>query len=81
MVSKERDSAEAFVESSERVEVLREAIAGLPRERQELLVLKYTTELTNREIGKVMGRSEGAVKALYHRTLIALRKELERRGF
>ncbi len=81
MVSKERDSAETFVESSERVEVLREAIAALPRERQELLVLKYTTELTNTEIGKVMGRSEGAVKALYHRTLIALRKELERRGF
>jgi RNA polymerase sigma-70 factor (ECF subfamily) len=81
MVSKERNSAEAFVESSERVEVLREAIAGLPPERQELLVLKYTTELTNSEIGKVMGRSEGAVKALYHRTLSALRKELERRGF
>lgn len=81
MVSKERDSAVVFVESSERVEALREAIAGLAPERQELLVLKYTTELTNSEIGRVMGRSEGAVKALYHRTLIALRKELERRGF
>jgi RNA polymerase sigma-70 factor (ECF subfamily) len=81
MVSKERESAEALVESNERVEALREAILGLPPERQELLVLKYTTELTNSEIGKVMGRSEGAVKALYHRTLAALRKELQRRGF
>jgi RNA polymerase sigma-70 factor (ECF subfamily) len=81
MVGKERESAEALVESNERVEVLREAILGLPPERQELLVLKYTTELTNSEIGKVMGRSEGAVKALYHRTLTALRKELQQRGF
>jgi RNA polymerase sigma-70 factor (ECF subfamily) len=81
MVSRERESAEALVESNERVEVLREAILGLPPERQELLVLKYTTEMTNSEIGKVMGRSEGAVKALYHRTLTALRKELQRRGF
>jgi RNA polymerase sigma-70 factor (ECF subfamily) len=81
MIGKGGDSAQEFVESHERVEVLRDAISSLPGDRQELLVLKYTTELSNREIGKVMGRSEGAVKALYHRTLIALRKDLERRGF
>jgi RNA polymerase sigma-70 factor (ECF subfamily) len=81
MIGKGGDSAQEFAESHERVEVLRDAISGLPVDRQELLVLKYTTELSNREIGKVMGRSEGAVKALYHRTLMALRKDLERRGF
>jgi len=81
MIGKGGDSAQEFVESHERVEVLRDAVSRLPVERQELLVLKYTTELSNREIGKVMGRSEGAVKALYHRTLIALRKDLEKRGF
>jgi len=81
MIGKGGDSAQEFVESHERVEVLRDAISGLPVDRQELLVLKYTTELSNREIGNVMGRSEGAVKALYHRTLMALRKDLERRGF
>ena len=81
MIGKGGDSAQEFAESQERVEVLRDAISGLPVDRQELLVLKYTTELSNREIGKVMGRSEGAVKALYHRTLMALRKDLERRGF
>jgi RNA polymerase sigma-70 factor (ECF subfamily) len=81
MIGQGGDSAQEFAESHERVEVLRDAISGLPVDRQELLVLKYTTELSNREIGKVMGRSEGAVKALYHRTLMALRKDLERRGF
>jgi DNA-directed RNA polymerase specialized sigma24 family protein len=33
--------------------------------------------MSNAEIGETMGRSEGAVKSLYHRTLLALRDELE----
>lgn len=80
MIGQGGDSAREFAESHEMVEVLRDAVSSLPADRQELLVLKYTTELSNREIGKVMGRSEGAVKALYHRTLMALRKDLEKRG-
>jgi RNA polymerase sigma-70 factor (ECF subfamily) len=75
-----RHSAVEFVESNERAEALRGAISRLPRDRQELLVLKYSTDLSNREIGEVMGRSEGAIKALYHRTLTALRRDLEKRG-
>ena len=57
-------------------EVLREAIAQLPIDRQELLMLKFIEHLTNSEIGEVMGRSEGAVKSLYHRTLLSLREEM-----
>jgi RNA polymerase sigma-70 factor (ECF subfamily) len=57
-------------------EALQEAISSLPAERQELLMLKYIERLSNAEIGDVMGRSEGAVKSLYHRTLLSLREEL-----
>jgi RNA polymerase sigma-70 factor (ECF subfamily) len=81
LTSKERDSAQQVVESNERVEALREAIGRLAPDRQQLVILKHTSDLSNREIGRVMGRSEGAVKALYHRTLVALRKDLERGGF
>ncbi len=70
LTGKEGETAEDLVESRERVEFLREAIARLAPDRQELLILKYVTGLSNREIGKVLGRSEGAVKALYH--IIAL---------
>ncbi len=52
------------------------AVRQLPAERQQLLVLKLVERLPNREIGIIMGRSEGAVKSLYHRTLLALRAEL-----
>jgi RNA polymerase sigma-70 factor (ECF subfamily) len=42
-----------------------------------LLLLKFVERLSNAEIGDIMGRSEGAIKSLYHRTLIALRDEIE----
>ena len=55
---------------------VRAAIRGLDADRQALLVLKFSEGLTNAEIGAVLGKSEGAVKSLYHRTLLALRDEL-----
>lgn len=51
-------------------------IRQLPPERQQLLILKYSDGLKNAEIAQIMGRSEGAIKSLYHRTLLALRREL-----
>lgn len=56
--------------------LLLDAIQRLPADRQELLVLKFVDRLPNAEIGEVMGRSEGAIKSLYHRTLLTLREEL-----
>ncbi len=53
------------------------AIRRLPADRQELLMLKFVEHLPNAEIGNIMGRSEGAIKSLYHRTLITLREELQ----
>ena len=55
-------------------------MGSLPAERQQLLILKFVDGLSNVEIAQVMGRSEGAVKSLYHRTLMSLRDELTTRG-
>lgn len=52
------------------------AIRRLPADRQELLSLKFVERLSNAEIGDIMGRSEGAIKSLYHRTLLTLREDL-----
>lgn len=51
-------------------------VRRLPPERQQLLYLKFVEGLSNAEIGRIMGRTEGAVKSLYHRTLIALRRRM-----
>lgn len=61
-------------------EALLAAIRRLPADRQELLILKFVERLPNAEIGDIMGRSEGAIKSLYHRTLLALREDLRQRA-
>ena len=60
---------EASFEASEDARRVRRAIRSLPRDRQQLLALKYVEGRTNADIGRAMGRSEGAIKALHHRTL------------
>ena len=56
---------------------LLQIIQNLPSERQQLIILKFVEHLSNAEIGQIMGRTEGAVKSLYHRTLLSLREEME----
>ena len=67
---------ERIVQMVENEETLLQAIRRLPSDRQELLLLKFLDRMPNVEIGSVLGRSEGAIKSLYHRTLQSLREEL-----
>jgi RNA polymerase sigma-70 factor (ECF subfamily) len=70
------DAPEILAESREEQARLLQVVRRMPGERQQLLILKFVDHLSNAEIGAVMHRSEGAVKSLYHRTLVALRDEL-----
>lgn len=67
-------------ERAEAESKLLEALRALPDDRQQLVLLKFVDGLSNLEIGKLLGRSEGAIKSLYHRTLLTLREEMEKRG-
>ena len=70
---KRHESPHHAAERTNERELLLEAIKKLPPERQELLTLKFIERMSNAEIGQVLGRSEGAIKSLYHRTLVALK--------
>jgi RNA polymerase sigma-70 factor (ECF subfamily) len=65
----------ALVRSQEQ-EVLMKAIRKMPADRQQLIILKFVDHLSNLEIAVIMGRTEGAIKSLYHRTLMAIRDEM-----
>ena len=52
------------------------AIMELPEERRQAIVLRFVDELSAREIGDVMGKSEGAVRVLIHRALASVRRTL-----
>jgi len=61
---------------TEERESLLHLIRKLSADRQNLLILKFVEHMSNAEIGQILGRSEGAVKSLYHRTLLSLRDEI-----
>lgn len=71
------EAPDKSAEDAEEKELLLAAIRRLPEDRQQLLVLKFVDQLSNAEIGEIMDRTEGAIKSLYHRTLTALRDEME----
>jgi RNA polymerase sigma-70 factor (ECF subfamily) len=71
-----RDGPASLAEEHEEQDLLLQVVHRLPPERQKLLILKFVEQMRNAEIAEVMGRTEGAIKSLYHRTLVALREEL-----
>ncbi|MBZ0303534.1 MAG: sigma-70 family RNA polymerase sigma factor [Anaerolineae bacterium] len=73
------EAPEQHTETQEEREVLLDTLRQLPPERQQLLILKFIEKMPNAEIGEIMGRTEGAIKSLYHRTLSALREDLNNR--
>ncbi len=71
-----QEHPEVTLLQNEERDALVKLISKLPPDRQQLLVLKFVDHLSNSDIGQIMGRTEGAVKSLYHRTLLSLRDEL-----
>ncbi|MEW6368444.1 MAG: sigma-70 family RNA polymerase sigma factor [Acidobacteriota bacterium] len=54
-----------------------EAVLKLPRAQRAVFVLRHQEELTFREIGQHLGKSEGGVKALYFHAVRKMRKFLQ----
>lgn len=71
------EAPDAATEDKEERAQLLAAIQRLPEERQQLLYLKFVSNLSNLEVGEILDRTEGAIKSLYHRTLITLREDIE----
>jgi RNA polymerase sigma-70 factor (ECF subfamily) len=67
---------EVIAEQRDREAAVRAAVALLPDDQRQAVVLRFGGELRNREIAEIMGRSEGAVKLLTFRAMTALRKQL-----
>ena len=67
---------EQVVERKVEIEQLALATKGLTRAQQEVISLRFAGELSIAEAAKVMGKSEGAIKALQHSAIVALRRAL-----
>jgi RNA polymerase sigma-70 factor (ECF subfamily) len=71
---------ERVVEGRER---MREVMSGLDRlsdDRREALIMRFSLGMSNREIARALGRSDGATKVLIHRAIKQLEEELQIAG-
>lgn len=60
----------------DQIRTVRDALASLPEEQREVVVLRHLVGLTPGEIADRMGRSEPSIHGLHHRGRRALKREL-----
>ncbi len=65
-------------EDPDRLLTVREALATLPNEQREVLILRHLVGLSPGQIADRMGRTEGSIHGLHHRGRRALKRELVR---
>ena len=52
----------------------------LTDDRREALIMRFSLGMSNREIARALGRTDGATKVLIHRSIKQLQEELARTG-
>jgi RNA polymerase sigma-70 factor (ECF subfamily) len=57
-----------------------EAVERLTELQRQVIALKFAGGLSNAEVAAILGKTEGAVKALQHAALQALQRQFARRG-
>jgi len=70
------DGPQTIAERSITRDELRSALTKLTEEQRQVIILKFVEGMDNTSAGRVLGRSQGAVKSLQHRALVSLRKIL-----
>jgi len=70
------DNPQLAAERKLDIEQLIAATKHLTKAQREVICLRFASELSTAQVAKVMGKSEGAIKALQHSAIVALRKAL-----
>ncbi len=73
---KKDSNPQLTTEHSLDMEQLLSATQRLTEAQREVISLRFTSELSTNEVAKIMGKNPGAIKALQHSAIIALRKTL-----
>lgn len=55
------------------IEKVKSVLKRLPVEQQDVIILKFIDNLSNKEIAKILNKSEGAIRVLQHRALKQLK--------
>ena len=58
---------------------IRELLAVLSSDQRDVVLLRIVADRSVEDVARILGKREGAVKALQHRALAALRRHIDRR--
>ena len=72
----QEDNPERLWLRREQGDELHRAVRRLPQDQRDAILLKFEARLKNKELGVILGRSEGAVKLLLFRAVHGLRRRL-----
>jgi RNA polymerase sigma-70 factor (ECF subfamily) len=68
---------EQIVEGRERLREVMTKLDDLSEERREALIMRFALGMSNREIARAMGKTDGATKVLIHRAIKQLEELME----
>jgi RNA polymerase sigma-70 factor (ECF subfamily) len=67
---------EQVVEGREELRQVIDGLTELPNDRRDALIMRFALGMSNREIARALGRSNGATKVLIHRAIKQLEEEM-----
>ena len=70
---------ERVAEGREELRRVMEGMTQLAEDRREALIMRFALGMSNREIARALGRSDGATKVLIHRSIKQLTEQLAER--
>ena len=68
---------EQIVEGREELRLVMDRLQRLSDDRREALIMRFALGMSNREIARALGRTDGATKVLIHRAIKQLEEEME----
>jgi RNA polymerase sigma-70 factor (ECF subfamily) len=68
---------ERVAEGREELREVIDKLQDLPDDRREALIMRFALGMSNREIARALGRSDGATKVLIHRAIKQLEENIE----
>jgi RNA polymerase sigma-70 factor (ECF subfamily) len=84
ITSLEKDISREFADSKQEIDTstdcheLLETISYLPENQKQIIILKFIEGLDNREISKIIGKKEGAIRISQMRALATIREKFLR---
>ncbi|MEK7464241.1 MAG: sigma-70 family RNA polymerase sigma factor [Patescibacteria group bacterium] len=73
---KDDSKIELALDNKMGVETIKSALTKLEGDQQDIIIMKFVNELSNKEIAEILNKTEGAVRVIQHRALKQLKKHI-----